>query len=352
MDTIEEIYGRMKEKYTEKTGRELSGSSDMAVRMYTAAAEICSLYVYADWIKGQAFPQTASGENLDNHAAMRGLSRQRGTRARGSITFYTLSPTESSLNVPAETVCYTEYGTRFLTEEAGVIPAGGTSVTVSAVCQTEGEAGNVAPEEITLMAVKPAGVSYCINSGAFTGGSDSETDESLRARIIDSFKSLPNGANAAYYEKEVRQIDGVADVKVLPKNRGAGTVDIVISAPGGLPDDDLKQKVKEKLDEKREICVDIGILSPESENISVKANITAADGYSQQQAAENVKESLNEYFSKAPLGQSVLRAKIGSLIYGSEGVENYELLQPAEDVFLSHTALPILSSMVIGQMGA
>ncbi len=191
-----------------------------------------------------------------------------------------------------------------------------------------------------------------LNSGAFTGGSDSETDESLRARIIDSFKSLPNGANAAYYEKEVRQIDGVADVKVLPKNRGAGTVDIVISAPGGLPDDDLKQKVKEKLDEKREICVDIGILSPESENISVKANITAADGYSQQQAAENVKESLNEYFSKAPLGQSVLRAKIGSLIYGSEGVENYELLQPAEDVFLSDTALPILSSMVIGQMGA
>lgn len=37
-----------------------------------------------------------------------------------------------------------------------------------------------------------------LNPRAFTGGSGAESDDDLRARVLDSFIRLPNGANAAF----------------------------------------------------------------------------------------------------------------------------------------------------------
>ena len=79
MTEITEIYENMKETYREKTGLDINDMSDMAVRMYAAAVEIASLYTYNDFVKRQAFPQTATGQYLDNHAETRGIKRNMGT---------------------------------------------------------------------------------------------------------------------------------------------------------------------------------------------------------------------------------------------------------------------------------
>ena len=56
--------------------------------MYALAAQIYSLYIQADWVARQAFPQTAEGEYLDCHAQLRSLERKgavscrQGERAR------------------------------------------------------------------------------------------------------------------------------------------------------------------------------------------------------------------------------------------------------------------------------
>ena len=52
------------------------------------------------------------------------------------------------------------------------------------------------------MAVAPVGVSQVTNPEAFTGGADVEDDEALRARVLETFRRMPNGANAAFYEQE------------------------------------------------------------------------------------------------------------------------------------------------------
>jgi len=57
----------------------------------------------------------------------------------------------------------------------------------------------------------------CYNPEAFTGGTDTESDELLRARILESFDSLPTGSNKAFYEAEALK---VVAVSVLAKNRG------------------------------------------------------------------------------------------------------------------------------------
>ena len=75
MKTVDEIFEEMLACFGEKTGVELEAGCDLAVRLYAAAAQVYALYVQADWVARQAFPQTAEGEYLDLHAQLRSLER-------------------------------------------------------------------------------------------------------------------------------------------------------------------------------------------------------------------------------------------------------------------------------------
>ena len=50
-------------------------------------------------------------------------------------------------------------------------------------------------------------------------------DEKLRARILELYKSLPNGANRGWYEKMVSEIPGVGKVRVSRGTDGPGSVE-------------------------------------------------------------------------------------------------------------------------------
>ena len=56
--TIEEIYRQMLADFGEKTGLEPREGADLSARMYALAAQVYALYVQADWVTRQAFPQT------------------------------------------------------------------------------------------------------------------------------------------------------------------------------------------------------------------------------------------------------------------------------------------------------
>ena len=88
MKTLDEIYREMLDCFGERTGMGLSKSCDLAARLYALAAQIYSLQIQADWVKRQAFPQTAEGEFLDRHAELRGLTRKEATAARGVVRFF------------------------------------------------------------------------------------------------------------------------------------------------------------------------------------------------------------------------------------------------------------------------
>ena len=86
---------------------------------------------------------------------------------------------------------------RFVTTEAGTIPARERVCEVPARAAEPGAGGNVASGAVTAMAVVPVGVSRCGNPRPFAGGQDPEGDEDLRGRILETFRRMPNGANAA-----------------------------------------------------------------------------------------------------------------------------------------------------------
>lgn len=350
MHSVEELYEQMRGDVAQRTGVPLVDNCDLAARLYALAAQICALEAQSDWVRRQCFPQTAQGEHLDHHALVRGLERRESAKAEGIVRFFAGAAGETERIIPKGTVCMTEKLVRFETVGQGVISAGEMWVDVPVRAVEGGVAGNAAPGAVTLMAVAPVGVEYCTNPAAFSGGMEREDDESLRERILDTFRSLPNGANAAWYRQIALSDEAVAAAEVVPRPRGVGTVDVVVSARGGLPDEQLLARMQEKLDERREIAVDLRVIAPETVPVTLAVQIAPAAGYDAAQTAQRVEEALRAHFDGTLLGKSQLLVKLGSVIYGCEGVENYRITAPAADIAVGATQLPVLESLSVEVM--
>ena len=239
MKTIDEIYQEMLACFGARTGLEPREGCDLSARLYALAAQVYSLYIQADWVARQAFPQTAEGLYLDYHAQLRGLERKPAVAAEGQVVFTALDAAPLPREIPRGTVCMTAGLVRFETVSDAVLEAGALQVQVPVRALEAGAAGNVSAGTILSMAVAPMGISACKNPEACAGGADGETDDALRARVLDTYKRLPNGANTAFYQQGALSFDQVAAAAVIPRPRGVGSVDVVPATLEGVPGQEL-----------------------------------------------------------------------------------------------------------------
>lgn len=347
MKTVEEIYEEMLSVFRRETGAEASAASDLSVRLYAVAAQVYGLYAQAEWLARQCFPQTAQGEFLERHAALRGLERREAVQAEGLIRFTVDQPAAADLTIPAGTVCATAGAVRFETGEAAVLPAGETGVTVAAKAVEPGVAGNVPAGSILLMAVPPVGVSRCVNPAAFSGGADAEGEESLRRRVMETYKRMPNGANTAFYEQGALSFDQVAACTVLPRARGRGTVDVVVATQAGLPGAELLEELGGYFQSRREIAVDVEVKAPTAKGVAVKVKVTPEEGADGQKVKAGVETALRAFFSGERLSQDVLVAQLNQLMFSQPGVANCTVTAPASDVAVARGELPQLESLTV-----
>ena len=210
-----------------------------------------------------------------------------------------------------------------------------------------GAAGNVAAGAVRAMAVAPVGVNRCGNPEPFTGGLDREGDEELRARVLETYQRMPNGANAAFYQQGAMSFPEVAAAAVLPRPRGIGTVDVVVSTAAGAPDSALLEQLRAYFQARREIAVDVQVRAPEMKTVNVAVQVTPKAGADKQAVLSAVENRVQGWFDGRLLGQSSLRAKLGALVYGVEGVENYHISAPAADVAVNRDELPWLGTLTV-----
>lgn len=350
MKTTDEMYNDIKAEYEQRTGLSVTDGGDLALRLYTFAAQLYSMQVQTEFVTRQAFPQTAQDEYLDYHAQMRGLERAESTYAHGEIIFGISGTAESAISIDEGVVCATQAGVEFVTTGSGIISAGTSTCTIPAKAKNAGRSGNVPAGSIVNMLQAPVGISYCMNKDNFSGGSDKESDDDLRSRVIGSYKKLPNGANKAYYETVAMDVDGVAAATVLPKERGLGTVDVIIADESGVPPDLLVQAVQDKLQEQREICVDIKVSAPETVKVNIAAQIKPESDYTFSDVSGRVENAIKEHFSGRLLSQDVLLAKLANVIFAVAGVGNYKIISPSADVSIGSNQLPVLGTLTITQM--
>lgn len=350
MQTYEEILERMCEKYEEKTGNHPDKASDIGVRMEVLAGEIFSAQVQMEWLKNQMFPQTATGEYLDLHAKERGLTRKSGTKAVGEVTFYLPELLGYDIEVPKDTVCATtgENPVRFITTEAVTIKSGRLAADAPVEALNAGSGGNVSATEISVLVTPVAEIEYIKNDYKLENGSDDESDEQLRERVLDSYVHIPNGTNKAFYIKTAMEVAGVTAVGVIPQNRGMGTVDVFIMTEDGNPSQEILDEVKARLDEQREINVDISVSTLTKSGVSIYGVVGLKDGYDVNIVSANCIAAVKEYFSLLGAGENVYLSDIGEYLERVEGVENYTFqANLCKDIEISPNAIAVPNTILI-----
>lgn len=350
MKDIETIYRELLSAFQERAGFAPADGCDLAVRLYAAAAQIQALEIQCEWVLDQSFPQTAQGEYLDYHAAMRGLSRMPAFRSAGTLRFSVDTAPAAAVAIPAGTVCMTADEVRFRTTEAAVLAAGELFADAPAEALEAGSGGNAVAGAVHILTACPVAVTACSNPAAFSGGADAEDDESLRSRILESYRRLPNGANAAWYEQTAMSHAGVAAAKAVGRSRGVGTVDVYIAGENGLPDADLLAEVEADLQEKREIAVSVQAKAPTAAAVNVAVAIAVKEGADFNEVKGRAELAVSSLFTGRLLGKPVLLAELGNRLYELDGVANYRFSAPQADLEAVGTVLPVLGTLTVTRL--
>lgn len=347
MRTVEEIYQEMLACFGERTGLEPKEGCDLSARLYALAAQVYALYVQADWVVRQAFPQTAEGEYLDCHAQLRGLERKPAVAAEGTVRFTAGEVSTAPRDIPQGTVCMTAGLVRFETTAPAVLEEGELTVDVPVQALEAGKSGNVSAGTVVSMAVAPVGISACTNPSPCSGGADEEEDEALRERVLESFKRLPNGANSAFYQQGALSFDQVAAAAVIPRPRGVGSVDVVPATLAGVPSQELLAELEAYFEQRREIAVDLQVRAPETVPVNIGVKVEPEEGRNQEEILDRVEETIRGWFTGRLLGQRVLLARLGEIIFHCDGVANYAITAPTADVAIDEDQLPVLGTLTV-----
>lgn len=186
---------------------------------------------------------TQEGEFLDNTGDSLGIYRRPASPSTGYVIIYynnTALTADAILNEGAGTICnledpviledlvvLTDDSISFTVEDTDTTLNGNRYIRLEATCEYEGEYTNVLEDTITIIENDlPAGVK--VTNTAFSGGTDIESDDDYRARILDHPNNSPTGSINWY--KTIPFVDeGVVNL----------VHDIVPSKEGVSADEDL-----------------------------------------------------------------------------------------------------------------
>lgn len=350
MDSYETILSRMENKYFELTGTEPARAGDTEIRLKLLAGEIHSLGANIDWLRRQLLPDTATGEQLDEHARQCGISRGKGSAAEGDIAFTVDMPLEFDVEIPAGTICSTSDGAlRYVTTEAGMIERGESFALITARAEHSGRQYNVSPGMVTtIVTYFSAGLSVA-NSSSFSGGTDDEDDDSLRARIAESRRSISNGANAAYYISLAKGIDGIYSASVLQTTDSAPTFNLYAAARGGTAPAAAIAELTELVEDNACAGVTVYVRNCTTQFVNVTAAVKPASGYTYAAVRANAEAAIRNYFLSMEIGEAFTLAKLGSVIINTEGVANYSFSNTSDVTPTKYTLL-ILHTLTISEL--
>ncbi len=354
MNSYEEILSRMVNKYEELSGGAVNEESDIMLRLRVLSGELYNSYVAGEFIKRQMFVTTATGEYLDKHALSRGLYRKEAEKASGEVTFSVEVASLTDIVIDKGTVVSTsgEDAASYVTDSAVTLYAGDRSISAPVTAVEGGARYNVIANSVTVLVTPPSGITSVTNAKAIKGGTDKETDDELRQRVLNSYRDISNGTNAVYYQRLAESVAGVHSASVVSKARGEGTINVYVCGKTDSPmNKDVIERVQTLLEENRELNVDIMVLYATALNISFSFNLEVEDGYSFDTVKANITEKAQKYVESLGVGKPALMCELGDLIFHTQGVKNYEFL-PAfcEDVYPDANKYCVLDELDIREV--
>lgn len=334
--TLSDIITRIRNDAESRLTKDELKRSDLNVFIRVIAGASHGIYAALDFYKDQLFSDSAESSYLERRGAIFNLSRRTAARASGKVTFEYYNDV---VDVPVGTLLQSsdnlQYKTTQSPSSAGVAP-------VRAVLG--GEAYNLAEGE-SLSLVNPVeGVKAASVTTAISGGTEAESDEDFRARILARTQDPPRQGTKADYIAWAQEVEGVGQAWCFPKEMGDGSVTVrLLTDDDDFPDSTLLANVKKHIESKASILATIYVESPIAQACDLTLKITP-DTTAVRQAAET---ALAELFrQESEPGGTIYLSHINACLSSVADETDHVIVSPTSDfVAASNSHLLTLGSV-------
>lgn len=291
------------------------------------------------------FIDTAKGIDLDMCAKDKYKNRIMSTPATGEVKIIGANGTL----IKKGTIVISSQNEYRIIEEKEILNVS-TIVKVEAV--VPGTKGNCEVGEINRFKEDYIGLGSVTNLNKITGGRDEETDEELRSRLLKYIQNPVISWNRYYFEEKAKEISEVDRVRCIPCWNGRGTVRLIITEKQHqVATSEVKQQVLNLIED--EIISDI-VLTVDSvtiNNIRLEFEAEINSDYLEQDAKEEIKKNLNDYFFKNLFQERFLYFEIASIINQCKSIDKLSDLKIngiKDDLIVTSDKLCVIEDITIG----
>ncbi|KJZ64867.1 baseplate J/gp47 family protein [Pseudomonas fluorescens] len=304
--------------------------SDAQVLARTLGGAAYGLYGYLNWIAEQILPDKADESTLERIAALRlNQPRKAAQSASGGVSF----TASAGAVLDVDTLLQSNDGRIYKVTSARTTSNGLNSTTIAAL--DAGSLGN-ADTGMTLIPVQPIlgiiGNSFTVLAPGLTGGIARESLESLRSRVIRSYRIIPHGGSAQDYETWALECPGVTRAWCRGNYLGSGTVALFVMRdddPQPIPDAAQLAEVQAYIEPLRPVTAELHVLPPVLLPVTYSLRLTP-DTTAVRGAVEAQLRDLHN--REAGLGETLLVSHIREAISSTTGESDHKLMSPTADV--------------------
>lgn len=353
-------------------------------RVLAGAAHM--LHGHLEYLSKQIFPDLSDEEYLIRQAALFGITKTPATYANGNVVVTGTNGT----SIPVDTVLVRSDGSEYLVDSGVVIAtltawasatayavgdlrtnggniyqcsiagtsagsggptgtdeaivdgtvtwryiAGGSAAVLAAVTADQaGQDGNCdAGVELSFESpISGADSIAIVDVEELVGGTDQETTEALRVRLLERMRDPPHGGTASDYIAWAKEVSGVTRAWCYPMESGPGTVTVRFVRDNDasiFPDAGEVTDVQDYIDEVRPVTADVTVEAPVDDPIAMTIEIYPDTA----ETRAAVEAELEDYlFRTASPGVTTLLSQLELAVGTAEGVTDFDITVPAADV--------------------
>ncbi|WP_075259034.1 baseplate J/gp47 family protein [Herbaspirillum camelliae] len=287
------------------------------------------LHGHLDWLADQLMIDRCDEDHLARYASIWKVPRKGAGPSAGFASVNAFS----ALTVDAGTLIQRQDGVQYKTTASTNLAVGAGALPLVAV--VAGKAGN-APAGVALNLVTPIDgldSSMTVGPGGITDGTEQETVDAWRARILERIQSPPNGGTKSDYEAWALEVQGVTRAWVYPNEMGAGTVTVRFMRDNDavpIPDAAAVAAVKAHLETKKPVTAELYVVAPVPAPINFQFTQLSPDTPATRAA---IQAELSDLLRREAIpGGTIKLSHMRAAISSAAGEDDYVLAAPAANV--------------------
>jgi len=318
-------------------------SDEVMPVLETFAYRELQLRTHVNDLVRQSFWQTATGNNLDFHAAEFFIKRDAGAKPTATVIF--------TLNTTLTTDYVFEAGLELLNEDGSIsfllsdVTFSAGSTEASGIAELQLYTATSDTKVISTMVPK-AYLSSVMQTTAYSGGSNPMDDDALRALIALADEQQTTAGSIKSYKYWSLQSDArITDVNVYRKT--SGEVEVIVHSLTGV-DETMIERVESATSGAihRPLTDTVNVYAATKNTYSVVAVLTVSDSADATSTLASAKSRLLERLNAVNIGKSVTLGMIISAL-SVDGVEDVMVTSPSSTVGAGDNEVAILTSVEV-----